>query len=90
MRVRVCVCVCVCVWMSTQLFGASTKRIPLSNLLPPSFLFPLHVVVRIKPSSTSYHVLEDAGHVEVCVTMLGLAERPVNITLETVNGTAKG
>lgn len=45
--------------------------------------------VEVFPSSTMLSVNESIGHVNVCATMIGLTERPVDIIMTTTDGTAK-
>ena len=47
-------------------------------------------VIRIFPTENELTVEEDEGHVSICVNMVGLTERPVNISIVTVDDTAIG
>ena len=48
------------------------------------------VVVRVYPNKTQVSVGEGDGHATVCADLVGLTERPVNITITTVDDTAIG
>ena len=77
-------CVCVYLFLSVSLCVISFC-FAVCNI----FLFRC-AVVRITPTAASLSVREGDGYVSVCANMTGLTERPVDLTLQTVDQTAIG